>query len=275
MSRFLLILILTAFAPIFLRADAVTIMPFGDSITMGYHEQPPGTGGYRGPLGEALTAAGIDFKFVGATTSNSEKLPAAQQHHNGFSGYPISAMLRNLDASYAYNTDNSGGAAGNVGGFWMTNPGGQGPQQPDVILLMAGTNEFLKSDANGGVSSHPSDQRAAATEERMTKLLDWFKTNCPKSKVYVATLLPVFYQFRDGHDVRVEEYNAWLRTYVPTLGANFQVVDMFPLFVADGNLNQALFAPKDVHPNHEGYAVLAKAWADAIIPSLKAAGAKP
>jgi len=274
MLRTFLVLFLSVVLPALLRADPVSIMPFGDSITQGYNEKPPGTGGYRGPLGEALTAAGIDFKFVGATKSNSDKLPPAQQYYNGFSGYPISAMLRNLDANYAYNLDNSGGAAGNAGGFWMTNPRGQGPLQPDIILLMAGTNEFLKGNDHGGVSTDPPDKRAGETEERMTKLLDWFKTNCSKSKVFVATLLPVFYQFRDGHDVRIEEYNAWLRTYVPTLGANFQVVDMYPLFVKDGNLDPALFGAKDVHPNHDGYVVLGKAWTDAILPTLKA-GPKP
>lgn len=94
-------------------------MPLGDSITDGSsYDSPDGTGGYRGPLFDALTADGYNVESVGSLTINSTLRPLAEKSHEGHSGWRIDQ----LDSGIA--------------GWFETFP------DPDVILMHIGTNDF-------------------------------------------------------------------------------------------------------------------------------------
>ena len=91
-SRTVRLFSLLLFACLATSADAqlLRILPMGDSITNGAaFDSPDGSGGYRGPLYDSLTAAGYTVDYVGTTTTNSELL--AEKEHEGHGGWRISA----------------------------------------------------------------------------------------------------------------------------------------------------------------------------------------
>jgi len=104
----------------FLRDAGVKIMPLGDSITAGYQAE---LGGYRWPLENLLVDAGYAFDYVGSLRIGS---PATMPRpwHEGHGGYQIESadggqQLEGAVVDSALRT-----------------------YQPDVILLLAGTNNL-------------------------------------------------------------------------------------------------------------------------------------
>jgi lysophospholipase L1-like esterase len=107
--------------PVWFRRDAgVRIMPLGDSITAGYTAE---LGGYRWPLENLLLDAGYAFDYVGSLRIGS---PAAMPRpwHEGHGGYQIESA------------DGGQQLAGAVVDAALRT------YQPDVILLLAGTNNL-------------------------------------------------------------------------------------------------------------------------------------
>jgi GDSL-like lipase/acylhydrolase family protein len=104
----------------FRRDGGVKIMPLGDSITEGAQAEQ---GGYRWPLEDLLVDAGYAFDYVGSLTVGS---PAAMPRpwHEGHGGYTIESQ----DGGHQLE-----GAV--VDSALRT-------YQPDVILLLAGTNNL-------------------------------------------------------------------------------------------------------------------------------------
>jgi lysophospholipase L1-like esterase len=97
----------------------------------------------------------------------------------------------------------------------------------------------------------------------MTTLLDWFISHRPKTIVFVSQLIPNFYTSTTNAETIA--FNNWLSTDIPTLGSQFQLVDMYPDFVdGNGNVNSSLFSSDTVHPDHAGYAVMGAQWYSSI-----------
>jgi len=99
-------------------AEAVRIMPLGDSITAGEHYGYPSYGertGYRQPLYELLLASGYDVDFVGSLNWGYDIIPAFDCDHEGHPGWTASTI------------------ASNTYGWLEQNPA-------DIILAHVGTN---------------------------------------------------------------------------------------------------------------------------------------
>ena len=99
-------------------AQAVRIMPLGDSITAGEHYGFPANGeraGYRKPLYELLVANNNDVDFVGSLNWGYDITPAFDCDHEGHPGWAASTI------------------ATNVYGWLEQNPA-------DIILAHVGTN---------------------------------------------------------------------------------------------------------------------------------------
>jgi hypothetical protein len=95
-------------------ADAIKIMPLGDSITQGNTKQDS----YRRPLWHKLTDAGYQVDFVGSEKSNFTGRPAHpdfDEDNEGHYGWTIPGVLEKLDGWLALN-------------------------KPDIVLLHLGTN---------------------------------------------------------------------------------------------------------------------------------------
>lgn len=103
------------------------ILPLGDSITQGSPDHP---GGYRGTLQRLLRERGFPaFEFVGSRTENSAGL--AQPCHEGYPGF----RLEELRGGFTKCGSTARPVAETLARY-----------RPDVVLLMAGTNNIYLDD---------------------------------------------------------------------------------------------------------------------------------
>jgi hypothetical protein len=241
-------------------ARAVTIMPMGDSITVGVDYSTNSSGGYRDPLYTDLTAAGITVNYEGATNTNPTPLLTATNNtaHNGYGSYHIADLTANLDGSVqpSYNPGNYYGDP-NQNGYWLTGGHGTGrsAMTPDIITLEIGTNDFLQQQQNG-------------IDDRLTTLVTSIHALSPNTIIMIAGCIPV--NGDKGFDQEQATYDDWIRdTLVPSLPYT-RYVDLYDDFTLPGSTfdnpmtNSALFGADNVHPNIAGYPVIAATWASAI-----------
>jgi lysophospholipase L1-like esterase len=100
------------------QAEAVRVMPLGDSITDGFNVP----GGYRIDLWQRLVAAGRTIDFVGSQTNGPGSL--GDRNHEGHSGWTIAQIDANIVN-------------------WLRT------YTPRTILLHIGTNDMYGSDPAG------------------------------------------------------------------------------------------------------------------------------
>lgn len=113
-----------------IKAD-LRIMVLGDSITAGIGGSgAPRLGGYLEPLAELLNANGYRATFVG---SRADCDPVPALHDEGWPGYVIRARSKGAQ----------GQLLGQVVERALTR------YDPNVILVMAGTNDLLNYERNG------------------------------------------------------------------------------------------------------------------------------
>lgn len=149
-------------------ADLGTIMPLGDSITLGV----PVNGGYRDPLMRSLTNAGFNFRFVGSQNgySTTELTSWTQQYHEGHSGYIIDGRTLYTNAApraglCEYMTT------------WLASV------SPSNILLMIGSN-----DINLDYSSTNAPERLSALISLISNPTNGLR---PAANLYVASIIPM------------------------------------------------------------------------------------
>lgn len=136
-----LALFLICFAIPYSAAADLVVMSMGDSHTIGGHGSPSGR--YRTELNNSLFADGIDANFVGEFS--------AQGRHQAVAGKGI-----------GYMTNHFGSAVANY--------------QPDVILVLAGTN------------NHFAPPVFSDFVDRYNGLLDMIEANSPGSEVIISTV---------------------------------------------------------------------------------------
>lgn len=220
--------LLLFFHSVSLGANLGNVMPLGDSITLGVGD--PTGGGYRDPLYTQLTNAGHTFQFVGTLSSSPTELltSTGQQNHEGHSGYVIEA-----------GTSGREGIRDNITTYL-------GATDPDLILLMIGTN-----DVSIGY------QLDTATE-RLGDLLTDIATLEPDAHTIVANLVP--FRTSRGRADPTDAYNAAVPGVVAAhqgMGHNVSFLDMHS-FLGNDDLVDVL------HPNATGYDKMATAWSSGI-----------
>ncbi len=104
----------SASAPLAAQAavNAVSVMPLGDSITVGYNDL---AGGYRRELFQKLSADGLAVDFVGSQNQGPADL--RDKDHEGHSGWRIDQIAAQMNG-------------------WANT------YQPQYVLLMIGTNDI-------------------------------------------------------------------------------------------------------------------------------------
>jgi lysophospholipase L1-like esterase len=184
------------------------ILPLGNSITWGYGSTSGN--GYRQPL-LSLLSPQTNVTYIGSEHSGNMS-NNANEGHPGAIIYDIAIYSRRSL------------------GF-----------QPNVILLMAGTNDIW---ANIKVDEAP---------DRLGTLIDLCVQACPEAVVLVAQLTPIG---NPEIQVRVDTFNAEIPSLVGQRrlqGKKVAVVDM-ESYVAVEMLMDGL------HPNDEGYKGMSTAW---------------
>lgn len=227
------------------------ILPVGDSITRGsylahYKDGPfkgsviglpnPDGGGWRKLLQDKLRAAGVAFDFVGelsyhAFGTDGQVADGFDPDHHGLAGFSNAAILTGgkvptpPDVLAALGVESI-----NVPGIVAVLE----RQQPDVVLLMSGTNGF----------------NAPARDELIRTI-----GQHSNAHLLVATIPPERAP-RPGSS-QVAAYNASLPEIVAaqkTAGKRISLVDVNAALSPDDLL------PDGVHPNAEGLGKIAAAW---------------
>jgi len=212
----------------------VQIMPLGDSITDGAST----VGAYRTRLQERLTAAGIDFEFVGSQVGNatSALLAMGQPAHEGHSGYRIDQVHDNLDGIAATGATNNGGK-------WI-NP----MVHPDFILLHIGTNDFGQ------------DFNTTTAKDRFDALITRLTTLRPDANVIVTNLMD---RSNTALTQKIEtQFNAFVPGIVASHQANGEKVYFLDL---NSKMDPATHMYDGLHPNQAGATVMGDAFFDAMM----------
>ncbi len=237
-----------AFNPCPSNGSPCTIMPIGDSITVG--GPVPTNAGYRGPLYNLLKQSGRNVLYLGSSvfgrvTTTTNPLPMDQRHNEGHSSYSINDINNNLDGVDSATFNRLGGVDRDPnGGHWLdgiaSGANARPPVFPDILTLMIGTN-------NGGGA-------IMAVRDQLHALLTKLTTLRPNTQLIVAQITPSNRTF----DV---SYNSVVASEVASLqaaGKHVSLVDMYTNFPANGLYTDG------VHPNDIGFAFMATQWFDAI-----------
>jgi lysophospholipase L1-like esterase len=207
-------------------ALAVTwkILPIGDSITAGANTSD--TSGYRKPLKTLLDGAGYSTDFVGSLQNGD----FADNDHEGHGGYTISQI-------------NGLTAASKIGTY-----------QPDVTLLMVGTNDICQGRY---ISDMTPDLNTLITSIEGVTL-----NNGKKTKLIVAKITPMNPAL--GANGTVQGYNAQVQALVTTHANDLKQpvtwVDMYGALDPTTDISSS----DKVHPTLGGYAKMASVWFDGI-----------
>ncbi|WP_261564992.1 GDSL-type esterase/lipase family protein [Frankia gtarii] len=199
--------------------NRIRVMPLGDSLVDGFVT----SGGWRTQLWHRLVQNdGEPVVFVGSQRGGPPDL--GDQREEGHPGWRLDALQRQAAS-------------------WV------GAAQPDVVLLMAGTN-----DINEGATA----QQATA---RLGALLRTVLAARPGVTVLVSTLVPM----HNGHDATWAEFNAAVPDVVAAsraTGAHVSVVDLSSVVRPDHYVD-------GLHPDQVGYNALGDAWYAAVKPVVR------
>lgn len=209
----------------------ITILPLGDSITYGVGSLDKG--GYRTFLWKECVKGGYRVKFVGTQSNGPGNIDT---YHEGHPGWRIDQISSHVVP-------------------WLM------LYRPQIILLFIGTNDILQRH---DVSHAPN---------RLSLLIDEITFTLPKSTLIVASVTPLDdsklyarkrYSSLVDFNANIVAYNATIPTLVrweDAQGKHVQYVDMYdavPVYdVADG-----------IHPDDEGYALMANVWYAALTKLL-------
>ncbi|MEL6470627.1 MAG: carbohydrate-binding domain-containing protein [Cyanobacteria bacterium J06623_4] len=193
------------------------VMPLGDSITKGGDDFD--VGGYRDDLWQSLTGSGYDVDFVGPNSLGDGNY---DKDHAGFGGYRIDELAA------------------------LVNNGLIATYQPDIVLLMAGTNDNLQN------------YKFQDAADRLHSLVGDILRESPSTQVFVASIPPSG-PFGNRQQRISEFYNSdIIRTEVADQYDNAHFVDVF------GGLTTNDLISDNIHLTKEGNTKVANAFFDAI-----------
>lgn len=219
------------------------IMAVGDSITVGYTDNPnwsvPFEFGYRAELFRGLTNRGYRVQFVGGSPEPFDgryKVPLnvpkfdlrrlGQDHCRGYGGWGTKKILANI-------------------GAWLKT------DEPDIVLLMAGINDIHKR----------STEEPSAAAANLSNIVQAVLDHNPRTYVIVAQITPY-----SAHTEAIVRYNDYIRTrlvpFFVARGHRVSTVDQYANFGAAGSrtVDATLYANGNNHPNAVGYARMAQTW---------------
>lgn len=207
----------------------VSIMPIGDSITYGVIDSDnTESGGYRTYLWQALASSGYRVNFVGSEANGPKSV---DRNHEGYRGQEIEQIANSVNNEIT-------------------------AEKPDVILLLAGTNDILHDNSDN------APRRLSAFIDRILKQL-------PDTTILVGTLPPNTES--DEYSEQIRDFNAALGDIIDRKirqGKSVKRVDLYNRLM-DSDLED------DTHPTANGYKQMAQAWYEALTEVLDNANEQP
>ncbi len=201
------------------------ILPVGDSITLGVN------GGFRNDLYTGLQQNDCGVSYVGTLFDQNTRV--ADKHHEGHAGFNIDNVGSNINS-------------------WSES------QQPNIILLMIGTNDiawWTAKSANQIAASHNA-------------LIDQFEAARPDAWIFVASLPPqtsvIIQPNNIDRAVLVQQVNAVIRTNVESRVAEGQRVH----FVDVNSVLTAADLYDGIHPTEAAHAKIAAKFLEEIRAEL-------
>lgn len=218
------------------------IMPLGDSITVGYTDNPdwthPFAFGYRSGLHRRLSAAGIPATFVGGSP----------EPFNNFSGDPTHGGSVHPEVDLRELAQDGHRGYGGKGIDWIREHVADWIREdrPDLMLLLIGIN---------GIQ--------AESPAKLNALVQTIFETDPDLRLTVAQLTP-----KNEFDPHLLELNRVIREeLVPAYGQRGQrisTVDLYTPFLRDPNdpasIDPARLSNGINHPTNAMYDVMAEKW---------------
>jgi lysophospholipase L1-like esterase len=231
------------------KSGPIRIMALGDSITAGVGANGSGAdfGGYRGALGALLAQGGYRAVFVGSRSDYSARI--LNRAHEGWPGYVLRSFPADPGPGQLYGTLIHDALHRNA---------------PDVVLLMAGTNDLLR------LEKHVPGYTLANIVQSMNMVIEQIVTEKPHVFVIVA---PVVLSPRvdtctlrdfDGDDPCTGTAGGGVRALVDGFAQRgFHVV--FAPAMANAVPRDHDHFPDGIHPSgDDGYVAIANIWYSAI-----------
>jgi Ca2+-binding RTX toxin-like protein len=210
------------------------IMPLGDSITKGvlgestYYDNDS-SGGYRTGLWNRFVADGLKVDFVGSQSHGPTSL--SDRDHQGHGGWTMNQI------------------AGSVNGWLNTS-------QPDVTLLMIGTNDARTDSVSTMINE-------------LSTLIDQVTTQSPNTQLLVASIPPIYPNEQPATRIqRAKDFNIAIPGIVNSKiaqGKKVNFVDMRSLTLNDLTSSISPELDNGLHPNVQGYGKIANFWHDAVL----------
>ena len=218
----------------------VTILPLGDSNTRGFPNQST-IGGYRNELWRQLSGTyGFNIDFVGQAQSGPADI---DPDHEGRGGLTIDELTDNVNQTRGSNRP-SAPVLTTIENTLTVNG------VPDVVLLMAGTNDILQGDTVNNALAE------------LGTLVDRITAFAPDTQVLVGSIIPNF--SNTGREAKTVEFSSRVESEIVTpranQGDNVQFVDIF-----NAPLTASHFVKDGIHLTTGGYNVLAEVWEEAIL----------
>jgi lysophospholipase L1-like esterase len=217
----------------------VSIMPLGDSITMGWATTATfAQGGYRCPLYTLLKRAGVSFTYAGNGAALEPGIVTAcpDVRWEGHGGYDIGAIQGVADGDNSIRTFH-----------------------PQIVLLLGGTNDVAQG--------HPG-----STGGQLTNLLNNIFSQDPNAWVIISTIPPM----NPKASAAISSVAGWA-TQVPAANAQIKataarfprttLIDFYAAVLPNVGAN---IGTDGIHPSVTGYGVLANLWSNAIRAHLPA-----
>ena len=221
--------------------SCASIMPLGDSITAGLN------GGYRNDVYTGLQQNSCGVSYVG--TLYDENTVVADKDHEGHAGLDIAGIAADIDS-------------------WLTTT------QPNIILLMIGTNN------TAWWTNYDGPELGA----QHNALLDQIRAARPNAWIFVASIPPqsskMIHGKPDGQNqttsvdraVLTQDFNAAIRANVEAriaAGQNVRFVDVnAALTLSDISVDDGGVTGDGVHPIAAAYPKIAAKFLEAIRAAL-------
>ena len=202
----------------------ISVMPLGNSITAGVEfindKSTCENGGYRTHLWEKTRADGLMIGFVG---SHCDGPPHIGRAHEGHPGWTTVQLLSNIER-------------------WL------GEYEPQVILLMTGTNDLIR------------DQNSSVAIQRLSDLIQKIFHLQSEVCLAIASVPPLKWSIsRKQLEPLVVRYNSEIPGIVKKYasgGRSIRFVDVYNNLTEDHLMG--------THPSPSGYRKIAEMWHPAV-----------